>query len=105
MGFKIGDQVVCVEKNPMARKNSSYGVAINYNQEYTISGIPNNPLSFVEVVCVDGVEGHWAAESFVKIQPSKKKSNSVTKALVEKFKESERELVEYAPEEILIANL
>jgi len=111
MGFKIGDKVVCI-------KSHSDGY-FNKGDEFVISGVYAGccvPLVTIGLMlspyelgsrCDCGKnfdyegEAKYNANRFRKIEPTKK-SNSVTKALVEKFKESERELVEYQPEEINI---
>lgn len=101
MGFKVGDEVIYLGGSNDANmyvpsKNSEVVTVVDIvspfgRTEYVLGGYEIDPK--------DGLNQCFIGESLRKVEP-KKKSNSVTKELLQKFKETERELVEYVPEEI-----
>lgn len=96
MNFKVGDKVVCVEKNQLARVNSRRATKIILDKEYTIKKPPFSFHGLIYVTLEDtGDVSYWYVSSFRKAEPNK----SVSKKLVEELKDNP-EWIKTVPEKI-----
>lgn len=101
MAFKVGNKAVALQTGCDVIKGVSYYVIktgrCKQGQTIWLKGASKSTEENERYSVITSQGVVW----FRKAEP-KKQTNSVTKALVEKFKESERELIEYIPEEINI---
>jgi hypothetical protein len=96
MAFKTGDKVVCIKKGDWLNRSGLLPTNVTpyYGQEVVITNIkPNGYLH------LKGFEKAYSPIQFRKVEPTKK-SNSVTRALVQEFEKEELEIIEHDPKEI-----
>lgn len=84
--FRIGQKVVCVEDNPLSRKNSDLNEEILLKNEYAISDCFYLDTYSGWAVKVDGKETYWKATSFAPIEESRSRIQyvAVSESLREK---------------------
>lgn len=91
MSFKIGDKVVCIGGDEMARSNHSYNEKIFINQIYEVSvGSWFSPLTEKYHINLTGMATWWAEKYFRKLSEV---SAEISEEIMEKVLTSIPELV------------